>query len=56
MQLRRKELAIYKKIANIKTGQITMVFGIPPTVALIVFSAYEMNVGKISSTITFPIL
>ena len=33
-----------------------MVFGTPPATALAIFSAYEMNVQKLSSTLTFPIL
>jgi hypothetical protein len=33
-----------------------MVFSTPPITALVIFSAYEMNVGKLTATLTFPIL
>lgn len=56
LQIRQRELAIQRRIDWIKTVQITMVFATPPVTALVIFSAYELNVGKISSTLTFPIL
>lgn len=43
-------------IAVIKTFAATMVFGTPPATALVIFAAYELNVGRLSSTLTFPIL
>ncbi len=33
-----------------------MVFGTPPATALVIFSAYELNVQKLTATLTFPIL
>jgi hypothetical protein len=33
-----------------------MVFATPPITALVIFSAYEMNAGKLTATLTFPIL
>ena len=35
---------------------LQLVFGTPPMTALVIFSAYEMNVARLSATLTFPIL
>ncbi|KAJ9510651.1 hypothetical protein QJQ45_027539, partial [Haematococcus lacustris] len=54
--IRKRELAIQFRVALIKTIQVMMVFGTPPATALVIFSAYELNVSRITSTLTFPIL
>ncbi|KAJ9527211.1 hypothetical protein QJQ45_025467 [Haematococcus lacustris] len=54
--IRKRELAIQFRVALIKTIQVMMVFSTPPATALVIFSAYEVNVARITSTLTFPIL
>ncbi|KAL6745864.1 hypothetical protein V8C86DRAFT_2445766, partial [Haematococcus lacustris] len=56
VQIRKRELAIQSRVAFIKTIQIMMVFGTLPATALVIFSASSLNVSRITSTLTFPIL
>jgi hypothetical protein len=44
------------KNSIIKTINISMVFGTPPTTACVIFAAYEMMVGRLAATLAFTTL
>jgi hypothetical protein len=54
--IRKRELKFMTKNAIIKTINITMVFGTPPTTACVIFAAYEMMVGRLAATLAFTTL
>jgi hypothetical protein len=49
-------MKLHFKNANIKTINITMVFGTPPTTACVIFAAYELLVGRLVATLAFTTL
>jgi hypothetical protein len=55
-KIRKREMKLHWKNANIKTINITMVFGTPPTAACVIFAAYELMVGRLAATLAFTSL
>jgi hypothetical protein len=55
-KIRKREMQLHWKNANIKTINITMVFGTPPTAACVIFAAYELMVGRLAATLAFTSL
>jgi hypothetical protein len=55
-KIRKEEMKLHFKNANIKTINITMVFGTPPTTACVIFAAYELLVGRLVATLAFTTL
>ena len=53
---RKEEMKLHWKNANIKTINITMVFGTPPVAACVIFAAYELMVGRLAATLAFTSL
>jgi hypothetical protein len=55
-KFRDQEMKLHFKNANIKTINITMVFGTPPMAACVIFCAYELMVGRLAATLAFTSL
>ncbi|WIA12457.1 hypothetical protein OEZ85_012492 [Tetradesmus obliquus] len=55
-KIRKEEMKLHWKNANIKTINITMVFGTPPVAACVIFAAYELMVGRLAATLAFTSL
>jgi hypothetical protein len=55
-KIRREEMKLHFKNANIKNVNITMVFGTPPVTACVIFATYEMLAGRLAATMAFTTL
>jgi ATP-binding cassette subfamily C (CFTR/MRP) protein 1 len=54
--IRKRELQLQFKNSIIKTINITMVFATPPVTACVIFTTYEMLVGRLDATLAFTTL
>jgi hypothetical protein len=54
--IRKEEVKLHQKNCNIKTLNMSMVFGTPPIAACVIFAAYEMMIGRLVPTLAFTSL
>jgi hypothetical protein len=55
-KIRKEEIKLHQKNCNIKTVNMTLVFGTPPMTACVIFACYEMLVGRLAATLAFTTL